>query len=155
MGHRYRFGAPLGTILIGSLLICGFLALPVRGAGELEISFLRNFGIGFGDYIQGQFTLTGTGGEEIVELHLYFNDLEVANATDNALKFKFTTDDYPTGATNISLVGFDATKTRYETSVVKTFINPVYNYIIIVGVVVLVVVSLYFKYGRKRKNSGS
>ena len=128
-------------------------------AQEEEILTLRvskNVGTGgIGNKIEGDFTITGTGPEYILNLTLIFNGTQVFFESDNELKFRFNTKDYPIGLMNITLVGKDNEGTTYTKTIFKDFISPeVGNWIMIISIGI-VLISLGIKlvsYLKEKRN---
>jgi len=125
----------------------------------LSLGISRNVGTAFGDKIEGDFTITGTGLDLILNLTLFFNGTQVAFESDNELKFRFNTKDYPLGLMNITLIGEDSEGTAYNKSIFKELISPAIGnwVIVIIGVIVLIGLGLkltsYIKNKRFEKQS--
>ena len=125
----------------------------------LSLGISRNVGTAFGNKIEGEFTITGTGPDSILNLTLFFNGTQVAFESDNELKFRFNTKDYPLGLMNITLIGEDSEGTAYNKSIFKESISPaIGNWImVIVGVIALISIGLkltaYIKNKRFEKQS--
>jgi len=73
--------APCAVAALWSLTFVLFFVLPGISAGTVQIRLQRDFGVGLGDWIQGQFTLIGTGSSDIIEMRLYFNDQLVSSSS--------------------------------------------------------------------------
>ena len=125
----------------------------------LSLRISKNAGTAYGDKVEGDFTITGSGLESILNLTLFFNGTQVAYESDNELKFRFNTKDYSLGLMNITLIGEDSDGMVYEKSIFKEFISPAFgNWIMaIVGVIALISVGLilasYIKNKRNEKQS--
>ena len=123
----------------------------------LSLRISKNVGTGIGDKIEGDFTITGSGPDYILNLTLYFNGTQVAFESNNELKFRFNTKDYAIGLINITLVGKDNEGTTYEKTIFKEFISAeIGNWIlIIVGSIALISIGIklasYLKTKRKEK----
>ncbi len=125
----------------------------------LSLGIKKNVGTAFGDKIEGDFTITGSGPDSILNLTLFFNGTQVAFESDNQLTFRFDTKDYSLGLMNITLVGEDSEGMVYTISISKEFISPaIGNWIIaIVGGIALISLGLklysYIKNKRNEKKS--
>ena len=143
--HKLRIGMILWGVAV--ILFC-----PIGVAtATVQISLRRDFGIDFFEWIQGQFTITGTGSGDIIELQLYFNDYLVKSVAGNSLSFSFSTDAYPPGRVNITLIAICSDYSRAQQTIVKEFMDPAVNIYLVVGVIIVVCVALYFKYGRRKR----
>ena len=121
----------------------------------LSLGIRKNVGTAFGDKIEGDFTITGSGLDTILNLTLYFNGTQVAFESDNQLTFRFDTKEYSLGLMNITLVGEDSEGIVYNKSIFKEFISPkIGNWIIaIVGGIALISLGLkLFSYMKKKRN---
>ena len=139
------------------LLIMGFasiIPLNVAGQGSLTLSIDRNIGMAFGSFIQGTFTLRGSGPEAIQNLTVYFNGDEVHFVAGNSIAWLFNTGDYPEGSTNITLFGVDDANATYYASRQVTFIGSIVGNVITIGILALVVVLVLAKYGPRLMSRG-
>lgn len=141
-------------IFILAIFITNLSAISyVDAQSGLQMSFRRNFGLNLGTYINGDFTITGSGNDSIQELHLYFNGVEVANSSSNKLTFGFRTTNYSPGNTNITLIGRDSSGHWTQITEFKNFLSSTTMIPIILAVVIIVVIAIYFKYFRNRSKS--
>ncbi len=145
-----------GILLVtAGLLACG--PVHVLAQNNLTLSLFRNIGIGLGGIIQGTFTLHGSGPEAVQNLTVYFNGEQVHFVTGNTIAWQFNTDDYPAGATNITLFGVDNAGENYVTSTSVMFLSAALGAAIFGIVIILVVVLVIAKYGpmirKKRERS--
>ena len=113
----------------------------------LSLTIKKNMGYSsFGDEIQGDFTITGSGPENIQNLTLFFNGTQVAFESSNQLTFRFDTEDYPLGLMNITLKGEESEGAVYTKSIFREFVSPtmVGTWIgIISGLLVLLSLGVY------------
>ena len=138
------------------MLFLGLVAMiPMNAAGQgtLTLRLDRNVGMAFGSFIQGSFTLRGSGPENVQNLTAYFNGEEVHFVTGNSMVWVFNTGDYPGGPTNITLFGVDDVGGTYYATRQVTFIGPAVANVIIVIILALVVVLLIAKYGPRLAKS--
>lgn len=118
----------LGPQRLVSGLIIGLFLLSVfpigaTAQGTLTFSLHRDFGTAFGNSISGTFSLSGSGPDTIQNLTVYFNDTEVDFVEGNSINWQFHTGDYPSGATNITLIGIDNTGETYTASASFVFLS--------------------------------
>lgn len=138
------------------VLILGLVAIiPMNAAGQgtLTLRLDRNVGMAFGSFIQGSFTLRGSGPENVQNLTVYFNGEEVHFVTGNSIAWVFNTGDYPSGLTNITLFGVDDVGGTYYATRQVTFLGPAVTNVIIVIILALVIVLLVAKYGPRLARS--
>ncbi len=136
------------------LLISVNVVSQVKGSelnGDLSFSLSRDFGISFGNYRQGTFTLTGEGVESIVKLTVFFNDVNVYNVSGNSLSWTFNTDDYQDGETTILLKGWTIDNQEYQTSESVVFLSSVTGIQLTIIILVVVAFLIIIKYGRRIK----
>ena len=121
----------------------------------LSLGISKNVGTAFGDKVEGEFTITGSGPDYILNLTLFFNGTQVAYDSSNELKYRFNTKDYPLGLMNITLIGEDGEGMTYEKTIFKEFISPaIGNWImVIVGVIALISLGLKLTSYIKRKQN--
>ncbi|QEE15248.1 hypothetical protein DSAG12_01073 [Promethearchaeum syntrophicum] len=115
-----------------------------------------------GDKIEGDFKITGSGPDYIVNLTLFFNGTQEDFESGNELEFRFKTEEYPFGLMNITLVGKDNIGTTYTKTIFKDFVSPTYAIwiIIIAGSIAIISISLkklipYLKDKRKEKQGAT
>ena len=118
----------------------------------LSLGIRRNVGTAFGDKIEGDFTISGSGPDTILNLTLFFNGTQVAFESDNQLTFRFDTKDYSLGLMNITIVGEDGEGIIYKKSISKEFISPTIGNWIIIIAIGIVLISLSFKLASYMKN---
>ena len=138
------------------LLVVGLVAMipmNVAGQGTLTLSVDRNVGMAFGSFIQGSFTLRGNGPESVQNLTVYFNGEEVHFVTGNTIAWVFSTGNYPSGPTNITLFGVDDVGGTYSATRQVTFMGAGMVNIIVIVIGGLVVVSVLVKYGPRLARS--
>ena len=127
----------------------------------LSLGIRKNVGTGFGDKIEGDFTITGSGPDNILNLTLFFNGTQVAFENDNELTFRFNTNDYSLGLTNITLVGEDNEGLIYNKSIFKEFISPeIGNWIIAIAIGIVIIsvgikLAFYLKNKRNEKQGAT
>ena len=132
------------------LLIVGFVTvIPMNAAGQgsLTLSINRNIGMALGPLIQGSFTLSGSGPENVQNLTVFFNGDEVHFATGNTISWQFNTGNYPSGATNITLFGIDDVGATYVATRNFTFIGGVASNLFTIGIIAFVVIVILARYG--------
>jgi len=148
-------------------LIVGFLSImlmmglnpvmhtQVAAQNTLSLSLDRNIGMALGGFIQGVFTLRGGGPAEVQNLTVYFNGEQVHFVTGNTINWQFDTANYPSGTTNITLLGLDYEGGTYIGDTQVFFIGGIMSTLITVGIVSLVAVLLIVRYGPMLKGKGA
>ena len=63
----------------------------------------------FTPFICGNFTIQGTGPENCVKLILLFNNESIHEVNGNSMEFRFNTNNYSSGKTNITIQAVDGT----------------------------------------------
>ena len=128
------------------LVSFSLLVAPTTAQNTITIGLTRNFGIGIGGLIQGTFTLTASGSEDIQNLTVYFNSEEVYYSEGNSLSWQFITGDYPSGTTNITVIGLDNLGNEYTGNYNVTFLGPFETNLIIFGIFSLIVIILIVRF---------
>lgn len=139
----------LGVMLVMSLSPA--MTMHVTAQNTLSLSLDRNFGMGFGTFIQGTFTLRSTAPASVQNLTIYFNGAQVHFEAENTINWQFNTDNYPSGSTNITLFGLDGEGAAYVGSTQVFFIGGITTILITVGIIALVAVLVVIRYGPMRK----
>ncbi|MHA1522252.1 MAG: hypothetical protein ACTSRK_18925 [Promethearchaeota archaeon] len=153
---KLRKFVKVSSILLIAVAIISVQLTPINGenSDKLSLSIRKNMGTGIGDKIEGDFTIVGSGDEDIVSLELIFNGTQVANSTTNSLNFRFNTNDYEIGEMNITLRGFDGSGDVFQYTTFKEFLDPTIGNYILIGVAILIVISVgasLYKYTKDRK----
>lgn len=88
------------TVLIITLFT--FFSAFAQDGQELTLSWSRDFGYasGSGD-IQGVFSITAKGPENLVQVDFYLDDTVIGTATEAPFKLQFSTDNHPLGTHTI------------------------------------------------------
>jgi hypothetical protein len=144
-----------GLLIIG-LFGCLFLSQIPNTIAEESVSFglTDRVGTGFGEKIEGDFTLKATGSAGIVRMAVYFNGEEVYNTTGNSISWRFSTKNYATGPTNITVIGWDNQGVAVQSSKNFEFLAPEMTIIFTVGVIAIAIVATILKYRyRARKQN--
>ena len=83
---------------------------------ELDIRVVKNFGYsGFGNDIQGTFTIRVNGPDDLVEVHFYLDDTLLGTDSEPRFALQFQTDNYEEGLHQIYAIGFLADGTELRT----------------------------------------
>ncbi len=137
-----------------AILFSGILLTPSFTGAQTDISFSldRNFGMGFGSYIQGTFTLRGNAPDGVDNLTVFFNNLQVHFVEANTITWQFNTADYEAGSVNITLVGITSSGVEYSTSRDYIFFSEIQTSFISIGIVALVAILIFVKYGSRLLN---
>jgi len=157
--HKYLL------IIFTFILLFSFNSVIISSNAQdeeiLSLGIKKNFGTGIGDKIEGDFTISGSGPDNILNLTLFFNGTQVAFESDNQLTFRFDTKDYSLGLMNITLVGEDSEGMVYNKSIFKEFISPtIGNWIIAIAIGIVLIsgglkLASYMKNKRNEKQSAT
>jgi hypothetical protein len=129
MHIRHNRNKIRGILLILILQVMFWGLLPMINANtDITLKFKRNVGTDMGDgRIEGDWTITGTGGSSIVRLALQFNGTNVSTIEGHALTFRFKTEDYGIGMMNITLIGWDISGMVNQTTQLREFLDPAFT----------------------------
>ena len=105
------------TLLLALLMIL-FVSIPVMAQDEqpeLQISLTRDFGYGgFGNDIQGTFSIKVSGPDDLVEVAFYLDDVLMGTDNQAPYRMQFNTDNYDPGLHTIYAVGTRSDGTQLE-----------------------------------------
>jgi len=164
--HSWRLTFKLSSKLqrfdlryIGFFLLTAGLVMTIpmtaTGQGTLTLTINRNAGLSFGNFIQGSFTLSGSGSESVQNLTVYFNGEKVHFVIGNTITWEFSTGDYPSGSTNITLFGVDDVGGTYSAYSQVTFMGSETVATIVTVIVALIAVMALVKYRGRLHRSGN
>ena len=93
-----------------SMLLVGVLAIMCASSawaqeGDIRLSLRKDFGFSLGGRIQGLFTLSGTGAQDLTSVSFELDGKELAAVTRPPFTLQFSTDKYPGGRHTFSAVG--------------------------------------------------
>lgn len=148
------------SILIGCLGFGMFFDFTIADP-TLTLKLKRNVGTDMGDNlrIEGDWTITGTGSNDIVRMDLLFNDNITAQSTNNSLSFRFNTRDHPIGTTNITLIGYLSNGSSIQTTEIREFMDPeetdrfLYITLSITGIIVVLSIVIAIISKKKQKSA--
>jgi hypothetical protein len=111
-----------------ALVITLVSALPVAAqvqTPELTLNLHRNFGFSAGGQIQGAFTLTAIGPDDLARVDFSIDGQTVHSATRAPFAYSFSTGDYSLGPHSLAATGLTASGTRLA-SAARTveFVRP-------------------------------
>ncbi len=156
-------------LFISTLFVLTFpldASLAQNEQDTLEIRLNRDFGYaGFGNDIQGLFTLKATGPERLERVEYQLDGETIGSANEAPFRFQFQTDNYPPGVHTISAIGnLNDAKTLNSNEIVTEFVsstNARTQTITIAGTIIVIVLGgmvlaavIPILLGRKSKSSG-
>jgi hypothetical protein len=97
-----------GLILVVLLVVGCWLALAGLAwaqDSELRLSLSKDWGFSAGGQVQGLFTLSASGPQDMVSVQFELDGAEIAAVTQAPFKWQFDTDKYPTGRHMLSAAG--------------------------------------------------
>jgi ribosomal protein L32 len=116
----------LSALLI--VLLAFAVVMPVMAQDEqpeLEINLTRDFGYGgFGNDIQGTFTIKVSGPDDLIEVAFYLDDVLIGTDDESPFRLQFKTDSYEPGLHTIYAVGTRSDGTKLETrQLIRDFLS--------------------------------
>jgi predicted RNA-binding Zn-ribbon protein involved in translation (DUF1610 family) len=112
------------------LLTCLALSVAASASAQtatpgLTLSFRRDFGFSSGGRIQGAFTLTASGPQDLKQVEFLFDGKVVSTATRAPFQYRFNTSTYPLGQHMIEAVGTLAEGTQIRSVARQVeFVSP-------------------------------
>ncbi len=142
-----RFGALL--LLLGCSLLPTFASAQVQDP-QLTLSLKRSFGYAGGGQIQGRFSATAHGPDDMMNVSFWIDEELMGSASTAPFRIGFSTGDYTIGMHTLFVTAETASGTRLESEhLTVEFVNAETSWQeglklagpIMIGVLVLVVVS--------------
>ncbi len=108
----------LWLVLLGLMLGLNFLQVTAQETDAyLQLTVERDFGFSMGGRIQGKFTLTVTGPQDLIQVEFLIDDVVVSTDREPPFRYSFNTGDYNFGVHRISGVGYSASGEVFPSSV--------------------------------------
>jgi hypothetical protein len=150
--------ACLCTALIAAFTVDSALAQ----AGNLTIGLHRDFGYGLGDQIQGNFTISARGPDDLVRVSFLLDGQEIGAATQAPFKISFNTDQYSTGrhvfsATGRTASGQELTSNTISVQIVSgqsSTLGLIVAVGVVLGIILLATLLPLLMSGRRRRPVG-
>lgn len=115
-------------ILILAVVLAFVAALPAVAqiqSPELTLNLRRDFGFSAGGRIQGAFTLTAIGPDDLARVDFLFDRKIVHTAEQAPFAYSFSTGDYPLGVYSMSAIGVTASGARLTSTARSVeFVSP-------------------------------
>jgi len=149
-------------ILVSTILLAPIIGLQAQDGAELELNLRRDFGYGMGGDIQGKFTLSASGPDDLVQVAFLFDGEVVYVAEEPPFEIVFHTGDYDFGVHVLSAEGTLADgSSLYSRQVTKNFVSADQGWetvgkflvplLIVVGVITVLGGALPLLEGRRGK----
>jgi hypothetical protein len=150
---RHALSEPLRAAaarLLLALLLLGVTTAPIlaQSEGELRLSMRRDWGYGGFGEIQGLFTLSARGPDDLARVVFLIDGEPIGEDVEAPFALQFNTDSYPTGPRTLSAIGYTQAGRELRSNQIQTKFVPagratetlVTVILPLVGLVVLVVV---------------
>ncbi len=159
MGNQMKRLAQVFSVVL--IVLC--IPQNVLAQGTLALSINRDFGYGgFDNKIEGLFSLTATGPENLTSVDFYIDDKLIATIEQPPFRFQFSTNSYSPGDHRLSAVGHTSSGEELRSNeITRVFLTkdesrtaalglilPMLGIVLIVMFAVAVVPALF---GRKEK----
>jgi len=107
-----------------SMLWVGGLALMLAGSawaqeGDIRLSLRKDWGFSLGGQIQGLFTLSVTGGQDITSVSFELDSNELAAVAQPPFTLQFSTDKYPGGRHTFSALGRTSDGREFKSNIIN------------------------------------
>lgn len=109
------------------MLAVGLLiAIPASAqTAELTLRLHRDFGFGAGNQMQGAFTATATGPQDLAQVDFLVDGRVVHTATQSPYSYSFNTGEYPLGAHTLLASGVTTAGARLNSAPIQVeFVTP-------------------------------
>ena len=115
------------VFIITVLLAAGSNTTALAGSEGLQLSVARTWGYaGFNNEIQGYFTFSVSGPENLQKVQLLLDGNVVLEKMEPPFEFKFNTDNYNNGVHTLKAVGILSNGTRISSSdFTRRFVSPI------------------------------
>ena len=151
-----------------SMLLMGGLALVLAGSawaqeGDMRLSMRKDWGFGLGGQIQGLFTLSATGAQDIASVSFELDSKELAVVTGPPFTLQFSTDKYSSGRHTFSAVGRTSDRREFKSNVINVeFVSAEAGWqatqrimiplLAVVGLVIILTTAGQFVLGREQRH---
>jgi len=151
-----------------SMLLMGGLALVLAGSawaqeGDMRLSMRKDWGFGLGSQIQGLFTLSATGAQDITSVSFELDSKELAVVTGPPFTLQFSTDKYSSGRHTFSAVGRTSDRREFKSNVINVeFVSAEAGWqatqrimiplLAVVGLVIILTTAGQFVLGREQRH---
>jgi len=108
MMKRFVLSLVLGTLLLTPAAVQG------QDGATLDLDLRRDFGYGMGGDIQGRFTLTASGPDDLEQVDFLLDGVILSSVTADPFRHSFSTGDYALGVHHISAQGILSDGSRIE-----------------------------------------
>lgn len=98
--------------------------LTVQAQPSLSISFYKNNGYGWGNDINGIFTMNTETSDDVAYIEFYLDGNLLGNCTEAPFKWRFDTNDYELGLHTLKAVAYDAQGNNATSQVERNFVEP-------------------------------
>ncbi|UCG23668.1 MAG: hypothetical protein JSW55_16235 [Chloroflexota bacterium] len=140
------------SIVIVGLCVCGMvvtglgIAAAQEGGGEaLTIRLRRNFGYGLGAQMQGRFTISVSGPDELERVEFLLDRQVIGEDSQAPFSLQFNTGEYSEGLHRLSAVGYTAGgQELLSNAITRQFVS---TSVVTIGVVALVLIVVTFRVG--------
>jgi hypothetical protein len=156
MQHSHKKKNNSHSLIFLTLLVCSIIMTAGMSqiSGEeppLDMRFRKIIGTSISNKMEGKFSITASGGDNITSLSLLFNGTQVASSPNNSLSFTFDTSDYGVGMMNITLIGEDSLGAFSQITEMKDFLSSaVGTWITVIVLVIAIPITIYRLFQRYR-----
>jgi hypothetical protein len=107
-----------------SMLLVGVLAIILTGSAwaqesDIRLSLHKDWGFSSGGQIQGLFTLSVTGAQDLTSVSFELDSKELAAVTRPPFTLQFSTDKYPSGQHTFSAVGRTSDGREFKSNIIN------------------------------------
>ena len=139
---RSKFGKS-GLLVVAFWLGCFFVFSDcfsgVEAKPTLSVSFYKNNGYGFGNDINGLFTVETEVSADVTRVEFYLDDVLQANVTTSPFSWPFDTNNYTLGLHTFRVVAYNAGEEETSVEIQRNFVE--FPTLFVVGIIVIIVVT--------------
>jgi len=148
------------------MIVLSMVTIPMTALAQevsLEIRLRRNWGYGGFGKIQGLFTISASGPDNLAKVTFYLDGEVMAEVDQSPFRYQFTTDDYPLGEHTFTATGTTSTgETLDSNEITTTFVEASEGWgtvskiliptfaIVVIAMLISFIVTFYT--GKKRLN---
>jgi hypothetical protein len=142
------------VFIIAMLLMTGSNRIVAAQGESLQLSVIRTWGYaGFKNDIQGRFSFTVSGPENLQSVQYLLDDKVVMEVSEPPFKFKLNTDDYENGVHTIKAVAILSDGTQISSiNYTRQFVPPITSrlftglwLILIIPIIIIAIIDLVLK----------
>jgi hypothetical protein len=122
---------------------------------SLELRLKRNLGFGMGGRIQGRFSLTASGPDNLERVEFYIDDSPVSEDTTSPFGTSFNTSDYDRGVHTLMAIGYTSDERELRSNQITREFASIQSVALVVGGIIVLIVGFRLASHYLTRNKGA